>query len=62
MTDAERQAQREDARRRLAELRAVARALWPDREDAEVMSELTAVVGQIRAAEAVLKGVGDACS
>ena len=54
-TGEEREAACDDARRRLAELRAVARALWPDRDDPDVLSELTAIVGAIRQAERQLK-------
>jgi hypothetical protein len=36
---------------RLAELRAVARALWPDRDDPAVLSELVGIVAAIRQAE-----------
>ena len=43
-----------DAETRVAELRAVARRLWPDRDDGMVLSELTVVLGQLRAAEAEL--------
>jgi uncharacterized protein (DUF1697 family) len=53
--DVERQAEREDVTRQLEELRAVARALWSDRDDAAVMSELSSVMAQIRSAEAVLR-------
>lgn len=54
--DAESAAIKADAERRLGELRRVAAALWPDREDCgEVLSELTSVMSQIRAAEAVLR-------
>jgi len=44
-----------DAEQRLAELRAVARTLWPDRDDPVVMSELVAVIDQIRCAEDAIK-------
>jgi hypothetical protein len=47
----EQQAIKRDAGARLLELRKLARALYPDRDDAEVMSELTVVIGQIRQAE-----------
>lgn len=43
-----------DAQRRLTELRAVARRLWPDRDDAAVLSELVTVMDQIRSAEQAL--------
>lgn len=52
----EQQAEREDATRKLAELRAVARELWSDRDDPLVQSELSVVLAQIRSAEAVLRG------
>jgi hypothetical protein len=51
----EQEAIRADAEQRLAELRAVARALWPSRDDPEVLSELVNVMNQIRAAECALR-------
>ena len=45
-----------DARARLVELHRVKRFLYPDRDDPFVLSELTSVMSQIRAAESVLKG------
>ncbi len=47
------------ARTRVWELRNVARALWPDRDDAAVMSELVAILSDLRAAEAVLRSLVD---
>jgi hypothetical protein len=54
MTTAERRAIRIDAVARIEELRAIRAALWVDRDDAYVMSELTIVDSQIRAAEQAL--------
>jgi len=57
--DAERQrelvAERADARRRLVELHALRESLIPDADDALVLSELSSVDGQIRAAVAVVR-------
>ena len=58
MTSAEAAAVRADAERRLVELRRVARALWRDRDDPVVLSELTSILGAMRQAEQVLRGVG----
>lgn len=58
MTGEERLAALEDARRRLGELRAVARDLWPHRDDPDVLSELTSVVGALRQAEAEVRAGG----
>jgi hypothetical protein len=55
MTPAEVAAVREDASRRLEELRAVAKSLWCDRDDPAVMSELVVVMGEIRGAERELR-------
>jgi hypothetical protein len=54
MTTAERQAVRTDARARLNELVAVRDLLLPDRDDPEVLSELTAIQSQINAAKETL--------
>lgn len=54
-TDLERAAIVADASQRLAELRRVARQLWPDRDDPRVTSELVNVVRQIRQVEAELQ-------
>jgi signal transduction histidine kinase len=43
-----------DAEQRVAELRAVARRLFPDRDDGRVLSELHSVLGQLRQAESEL--------
>ena len=51
MASTEITATQQDAEQRITELKAVARRLWPDRDDAQVMSELVSVVSQIRAAE-----------
>jgi hypothetical protein len=40
-----------DILRRVRELKAVCTALWPDRDDARVMSEYTAMHNQLVAAE-----------
>lgn len=56
VSPAEHQAVTTDARTRLAELRAVARALWPDRDDGYVLSELVTILSEIRGAERVLAG------
>jgi hypothetical protein len=50
----ERAAIRADANKRLAELKAVQCALWPDRRDPTVRAELEAVESEILSAEAVL--------
>lgn len=50
-TAAELEAIRADPARRLTELRRVRALLWPDRDDAEVLSELTVIQSQILAAE-----------
>jgi len=44
-----------DAEQRLEELRRVARDLWPNRDDAFVMSELVSVMSAIRQAERAIK-------
>jgi hypothetical protein len=54
MTSAEVQAIRRDARDRLNELVAVRELLLPDRDDPLVMSELTAIASQIKAAKEAL--------
>ena len=46
-----------DLRARADELRAVARRLWPDRDDGAVLSELQSVVSQLRQVQAQLKGL-----
>jgi hypothetical protein len=43
--------QETDLQRRVRELTAVCTALWPDRDDARVMSEYTAMHNQLDAAE-----------
>jgi hypothetical protein len=48
-----------DAEHRLPRLRALARTLWPHRDDAEVMSELVVVMGQIRSARQALTRGGE---
>lgn len=55
MTRTEHDALRVDAEQRVTELRAVAKTLWPDRDDAQVLSHLLSVLSQLRAAEAALK-------
>jgi hypothetical protein len=55
VTPAEQSAQRADAERRVQECRSVLRRLWPDRDDAMVLSEIVAVVTELRKAEAVLR-------
>lgn len=45
------QTERPDAEVRLRELRAAIAALWPDRDDAGVISELTVLVAELRRAE-----------
>ncbi len=50
---------RRDAEQRLAELRNVARTLWPDRRDPRVLSDLLTVLSQMRAAEQALHDPGD---
>lgn len=50
-TPTEQEAIRVDAEQRLDGLRQAAVRLWPHREDAVVCSELTVILGQIRAAE-----------
>jgi len=57
-TDSERVAIRTNATQRLAELRAVRDTLLPDRDDADVLSELTSVEGQIHQAEQALMDAG----
>ena len=52
---AETDAIRADAAARLAELRAVAEVLRPDRDDAVVLSELVTVESQIAACEKALR-------
>ena len=47
---------RDDAKQRLAELRAVERVLAPDQDDVAVLSELVIVRSQIAAAERALAG------
>jgi hypothetical protein len=54
MTSAEVQAVRTDARARLTELVAVRDLLMPDRDDPLVLSELTAIESQIKAAKEAL--------
>jgi hypothetical protein len=54
MTSAEVQAIRRDARDRLNELVAVRDLLAPDRDDPLVMSELTVIESQIKAAKEAL--------
>lgn len=54
-TEPELEAIRLDAQQRLVELRRVAAALWGDRDDPAVLSELTAILGAIRQAEAALR-------
>jgi len=51
---AEQTAIQTDAEQRVAELRAVAKRLFPDRDDSRVLSELHSVLGQLRQAEAEL--------
>lgn len=46
---------RTDAEQRVTELRRVARQLWRDRDDAQVLSELLSVLSRLRAAEEALK-------
>lgn len=55
MTADELTAARENATERLAELQRVARALWADRDDPAVMSELVSVAGQMRQARDFLR-------
>jgi hypothetical protein len=55
-TRAELGAMRDDARRHRAELLAALRALWTDRDDALVISEITAMFDELRACEHVLAG------
>jgi hypothetical protein len=43
-----------DARRRLGELRMLIARLWPDRDDAFVLSELTTALSQLRQCEKVV--------
>ena len=59
-TTAEQDAIRADASRRLPELRNAARRLQHDQDDAEVLSELCIVRGQVRQAEAILTPGGAA--
>jgi hypothetical protein len=54
MTAAEASAIQTDAELRLQELRAVRAVLLPDADDAHVVSELTMIDSQIRAAEQAL--------
>lgn len=54
-TPAEQRAIRTDAERRLVELHRVRDFLLPDANDAAVMSELTTIDSEIRAAEQALK-------
>lgn len=42
-----------DADARIAELRAAIGALWPDRDDVTVMSELVSLVAELRRAQRV---------
>jgi hypothetical protein len=58
MPSTELQATRADASLRLEELRAVRSVLLPDRDDAEVLSELTMIESQIIAAEVALRAEG----
>jgi len=44
-----------DASQRISELKAVARRLWPDRDDPHVLSELHGVLNELRQAEQQLK-------
>ena len=53
MTESE--AIQQDAQRQVTELRNVARALWRDRDDPMVLSELLAVLASLRAARAVVR-------
>ena len=55
MNAAGKQSTREDAERRVAELEAVRRALWDDRDDPMVMSELSIIQSQLRAAQEALR-------
>jgi hypothetical protein len=57
MSDRDRTALRADAEQRAAELKAVVRRLWPDRDDAAVNFELVAVLSELRQAEAELQAV-----
>jgi hypothetical protein len=57
MSDRDRTALRADAERRVSELRAVARRLWPDRDDSVVNSELVSVLSELRQAERELRVV-----
>jgi len=45
-----------DGRARCGEYRRVLRSLWPDRDDAAVMSEIVWVLGQLRQAEMAVAG------
>lgn len=49
------QATRDDAKRRVAELRAVHQALWDDRHDPLVAAELSIVESQLRASQEALR-------
>jgi hypothetical protein len=49
-----------DILRRVRELQAVCTALWPDRDDARVMSEYTALRDQLIAAEQELAARSEA--
>lgn len=57
MSDRDRTALRADAEQRVTELRAVARRLWPDRDDSVVNSELVAVLSELRQAQHELQAV-----
>jgi hypothetical protein len=48
---------RSDAQATLDELRRVARVLWSDRDDPQVLSELLVVMSDIRATEKALKQI-----
>ena len=54
-TPAEQRAIQTDAERRLVELRRVPDVVLPDADDAAVMSELTTIDSEIRAAEQPIK-------
>jgi hypothetical protein len=60
-TVGEQAATRADAKRRLAELIAVRALLWPDRDDALVICELTSVQSQVNACERELGIQGTQC-
>jgi hypothetical protein len=57
MADRDRIALQADAEQRVTELRAVARRLWPARDDSMVLSELLGVLSELRQAEAALRVV-----